>query len=80
MNITLYKFNKRANSTKRPSGGVKVYGRLNNKCGITAPSVIFSDDYHTYNYAYIPNFNRFYWVEEWTYSDGVWIAQMAVDV
>lgn len=80
MNITLYKFSKRANSTKRPSGGVKVYGRLNNKCGITSPSVIFSEDFHSYNYAYIPNFNRFYWVEEWVYSDGVWIAQMTVDV
>lgn len=80
MNITLYKFSKRANSTKRPSGGVKVYGRLNNKCGITAPSVIFSEDFHSYNYAYIPTFNRFYWVEEWTYSNGVWIAEMAVDV
>lgn len=80
MNITLYKFSKRANSTKRPSGGVRVYGRLNNKCGITAPSVIFSEDFHSYNYAYIPTFNRFYWVDEWTYSDGVWIAEMTVDV
>lgn len=80
MNITLYKFSKRSNSTKRPSGGTTVSGRINNRSGITSPSIVFSGDYHSYNYAYISSFGRYYWIEEWTYSDGVWVASMAVDV
>lgn len=80
MNIVLYKFSKRSNSTKRPANGTTVSGRINNRSGITSPSIVFSSDYHTYNYAYISSFGRYYWIEEWTYSDGVWIASMAVDV
>lgn len=34
----------------------------------------------TLNYAYIADFNRYYWVFDWTFSDGLWVAQLQVDV
>lgn len=32
------------------------------------------------NYAHIPDFGRFYFIANWTHSNGIWIADMTVDV
>lgn len=31
------------------------------------------------NYAYIPAFGRYYWINSWTYDSGMWYADMSVD-
>ena len=31
------------------------------------------------NYAYIPEFARYYWINSWTYDSGMWYADMTVD-
>lgn len=34
-----------------------------------------------YNYCYIPNFgDRYYWITDWTYEAGIWVAQLRIDV
>lgn len=84
--IKLYQFAKKENSTKRPASE-DLRGtfqcRLISPTSITAPSVelslpsTFSVKY--VNYAYIQEFDRYYWISGWTYSAGLWIASMTVD-
>lgn len=33
-----------------------------------------------YNYAYIPTWNRYYFINNWTYNNGIWRAYLHVDV
>ena len=33
-----------------------------------------------FNYAYIKEFERYYFITEWTFDGGIWTAQMSVDV
>lgn len=80
MDIYLYSFNKRNNSTRQPYGGLKVSGELKESSSILSPSVSFGGIEPEYNYAHIPEFDRYYWVRDWTYSGGLWTASMEVDV
>lgn len=80
MTITLYSFTKRENSTARPSGGVDIDGQIRFDCTIVSPSVIFSaQNLSGHNYAYIPAFSRWYFIRNWSFSDGLWIAEMECD-
>ena len=66
MDITLYQFSKRANSTKRPSGGVRVSGYLREGADLRSPSFVLSippdqlSTYMSYNYAQV--LGQFYYV------------------
>ena len=33
-----------------------------------------------YDYAYIPTFGRYYFIQDWTYKNGVWECMLSVDV
>lgn len=80
MTITLYQFQKRENSTARPSGGTSFDGQIRFDCTIVSPSVVFSaQNLSGYNYAYIPLFSRWYFIRNWSFSDGLWIAEMECD-
>lgn len=84
MNLTLYSFTKRANSTKRPNGNAKgITGTLKQNTSMLAPIIGFnfgtSDSPKNYNYAYIPDFGRFYFIDDWTWDTGLWYASMTVD-
>lgn len=85
LNITLYKFAKKLNSTARPSGTAKgVQGQLRESCSMLAPEIGFvafgqSESPHAWNYAYIPDFGRFYFIDNWTWTAGMWYASMTVD-
>lgn len=80
MDIYLYSFNKRNNSTKIPSGGVKVSGQIKEPSSLINPSISFGGVEPEYNYAHIPRFGRYYWIREWTFTGGLWVASMEVDV
>lgn len=82
MNIVFYRFTKKANSTERPQGGgFSIEGILNENTSIISPSlsIKFGVDITGYNYAYIPDFNRFYNVVSWGYSLGLWRCDLYVD-
>ena len=82
-NITLYSFAKRDNSTKQPSGsGTTLSGTLKYPSSILRPVVEFSAPVSNpsgFNYAYIAEFSRYYWITDWTFDRGFWIASMNVD-
>lgn len=85
-NVSFYQFNKRENSTLRPDVGNpdKIYTvRLKDNCGILNPILEIrmeqNENPSQLNYAYMPDFYRYYFVREWTFSEGYWIVQLAVD-
>ena len=84
MSITVrfYTFDKRQNSTAVPSGGTAYNCVLKAPCGILSPRIELdmSGDPSALNYAYIPAFSRYYWIEEWESDHNKWIASMSVDV
>lgn len=80
--IKFYTFNKNPNSTKRPSGSGKTFScNLIEPTSLTAPDIALTVDANpvAYNYAHIPAFSRYYFVNDWTYSNGRWIASLNVD-
>lgn len=81
MQATFYQFAKRTNSTKRPSGGQDFGIDLKAPCNIIDPEIKIAtqSDPTGYNYCYLPTFSRYYWVKNWTYAGGLWVASLTVD-
>lgn len=82
--IRLYTFSKRNNSTKRPSGDGTLFNcTIKSDSGILNPLIELdigtSSNPSQYNYAYIPAYDRYYWIEEWTNRGLLWLAIMRVD-
>ena len=89
MQVILYKFNKRPNSTKQPNPNegstfscelkeetsflnpVLKFGPGNLTSGLFSPSA--------FNYAQITYWQRFYYITDWEYKNGVWECTLSVD-
>ena len=83
--VNLYTLSKRDNSTKRPNTTPAEYDCiLKDGCSLFNPAIQLdlglAQDPSQYNYAYIPAFGRYYFIEDWYFSDRLWTAHMAVDV
>lgn len=84
--ITLYNFNKKANSTALPEIVGSSYNCLiKNVDSILTPVVELADTKGTnqiplFNYAYIPEFKRYYYIDDISYSVGTWSISMHCDV
>lgn len=88
--ITFWAFGKKTNSTKQP-GLTDVVKQTFSGCdikeetSISSPIVIINYNFGIhpgtlYNYAKIDEFNRYYFIIDWVYSNGLWYAYLAVDV
>ena len=87
-NIVLYNFNKRPNSTKKPP--VTLIGRtipcsMKTVSSVITPIIEITDpklgnDIPLYNYAYIQDFARYYFIEDIRYDLGVWTLWLRCDV
>ena len=65
MNVKFYNFAKRKNSTAQPTGdGTTVSCNLKAPCSIKSPELIISGDVFNYDYAYIADFGRYYFVND----------------
>lgn len=81
MNVQFYVHNKRNNSLKLPTEGVSIACVLKDNCSLTSPVLeLKTAERPTYNYAYIADFGRYYYVNDWTYYRGIWICTLSVDV
>lgn len=83
--VNLYTLSKRENSTKRPDNDpVSFDCILKEPCSIIDPVISLNLGYTTdpagYNYAHIPAFNRYYYISNWTWENGLWNASLSVDV
>lgn len=85
MNIVLYSgFRKRENSTKQPTGGTTFTGYLREPCSMENPTfkierLGMDASPSTYCYAYISAFERYYFITDWTWADGLWECSCKVD-
>lgn len=81
---TFYTFSKRHNSTKQPTGGTSYDIVLKDSCSVSSPSIALkwpgTGSPAAFNMCYIPSFGRYYWIDNWTYTDRQWIASCSVDV
>ena len=90
MNVELYKFTKRLNSTAlpTPSAGTSFSCELKNETSFINPILKFRPDHLTsglfspsaYNYAYIAYWQRYYYITDWKYINGLWECYLTVDV
>lgn len=81
--VSFYEFEKSANSTKQPDGSGTSYDcTLIAPCSIITPQIqlmISQQNPSRYNYAYIPDFSRYYFVRNWSWDRGIWTAELEVD-
>lgn len=81
--VHLYSFTKRENSTKRPSSGGSTYNCvLIDETSLMNP--VFKLDLGSNpigkNYAYVPDFNRYYFITDITSSQNFWFISCTCDV
>ena len=84
--IDFYKMSKSVNSTRLPDANTETIhytGTFKSGTNILAPTVVLnaSGGITYYNYCYIPAFDRYYFVVNWTYAEGAfWEASLSCDV
>lgn len=84
-NVKLYQFEKRNDSTKQPveSTGVEYQCVLKDNTGVLSPVFRFKysaiEQIFLNNYMHIPAFNRFYFLNDWQFISGEWVAFCNVD-
>lgn len=91
INVVFYQWEKRTNSTKQPFidgvQGTTYSCEINANCSIIAPQIEINfvgtggtGNPTLFNYCYISDFTRYYFVRNWTWAPGKWIAQLSEDV
>lgn len=94
ISATFYKNNKKINSTKLPvaaADDITLSVELKDVTGLFTPSLVISADVFTdglghivnpmrYNYCYLPDFERYYFVRSWSWVVGRWECSLEVDV
>ena len=88
MNAIFYSFAKRPNSTKRPNAanGKNITCQLKEETSFLNPTLIIGNDAVSgvfspalWNYVSIPYWQRYYYITDWQYLNGVWECQCQVD-
>lgn len=88
MKITLYKFTKKVNSTALPTNGEDVVVQIKNDISIVNPVFEMSGatgsspftNYSEYNYCYVKDWNRYYFIRDIKLSRGRWFLTCHIDV
>lgn len=85
--VTLLSFNKRENSTLRPTTGQIEAGTeldclLLDDTSLMNPTFKFSLSGNPvgFNYCVVPSFERYFFINDWTYAQGFWYAACTCDV
>ena len=83
--VDFWSFAKRPNSTKVPATAAleSIDCEIVDQSGFIAPVIKLNTSYANptaYNYAYIADFNKYYFVRSWSYDKGLWIAALAADL
>lgn len=84
--VVFWNFSKKQNSTAIPTGAGTSYScTLKDGCSITSPVIKLnlgpaSGVPIPFTYCRIQNFNRYYFINDWTSEKGMWYASCSVDV
>lgn len=80
MEIRLYSFSKRNKSTLITAGsGYTLDAQIKDNCSVENPILILQFDPTSYNYVYIPQWDRYYFISGWKYVVGVWEISLTED-
>lgn len=90
MALTCYffKFGKKINSTAQPLMTDVLLScdiTLHDNCSVVNPvlcintQTLLNKDVFEYNYCYVPKFSRYYYINDWQYTPGLWYALCSVD-
>lgn len=82
MEITLYINHSEKNRLKKTlTDAVKLTGNLRNESNVVNPVItIYVDNPSLYNYCYIPDFKRYYFIKDITCArTGIWAVQLQSD-
>lgn len=82
MIVTFYSgFRKQNNSTKQPDTGTNFTCQMKDNTSIISPRISLGGSFNPSNmmYCYVPAFNRYYFVQDWDWIGGAWVASLAVD-
>lgn len=91
MNVRMYNFEKRKNSTKQPvvTDATMFSVTLKDSTSVLNPTLLFNPgnagftnpfNPSQFNYCHIPYFSRYYFVRDWRFLNGVWECDLMVDV
>ena len=88
LTLTIYQFAKKNNSTAQPPANAQsrqYSGLLIDDTNVVNPMIrllyVTNASYPVnYNYAYIPDLGRYYFIDSWKWTAEGWIASMTVDV
>ena len=87
LTVKFWTFGKRENSTTAPaSAPLQTYNNvlLKDNCSVVNPAiklnVPINTNVYNWNYCYIQEFSRYYYVSDWMWELGVWTAELEVDV
>lgn len=94
ISVTFYKNDKKINSTKLPTSSpddITLQVELKDVTNMFTPSLVISADVFTdglghivnpmrYNYCYLPDFERYFFVRSWSWIVGRWECALEVDV
>ena len=81
--MKLYSFSKDEKSTKKPAGtaGTQYTGVLVEPCSVLNPVIKLNGvSAYSFNYAYIQDFSRYYFISDWETADGFWYIHCDIDV
>lgn len=84
-NVDFYNFSKRKNSTKLPTGTHTTLScELNDNFNLIDGDIVVNTgrtgNPKIYTYCYIQEFSRYYFVNNWSYQNGLWYVTLTVDV
>lgn len=82
LSITLYNFAKRKNSTKQPANTdthTDLTGYMKTPSSIIDPVITVKASPIGYNYAYVSDFSRYYFINDIVYSMGEWSIYLSSD-
>lgn len=83
IDVKFFKFAKRPNSTARPLEGSQIFTAacvLKADSGVVSPVIeLKSDNPTAANYAFIEIYDRYYYINEWEWTGGLWTASLRCD-
>lgn len=81
-NVNFYNFSKKNNSTKTPDVSMVSFKcDIRNISNILNPQIELKHENPSgFNYCFIPIFSRYYFISNWTWNQGLWIASCSIDV